>query len=151
MSEGINRRHFLGAALAGGAALAAHGTEQPTAADHLVVGVVGTGGRGTSLAAEFAKLAGVYGRIRLRRGPQARRGSGGRGGEGRRQGAAADAGLPQTPRRQGREYPGRRHAEPLARAGGDSWLRRRQARLRREAVQPQSARGRVAGRSGSQV
>lgn len=60
MTQSINRRHFLSAALASGVALSLHAADpQPTAADHLVVGVMGTGGRGTSLATSFAKLPGV--------------------------------------------------------------------------------------------
>src|SRR5262245_57041602 len=61
MSESINRRHFLGAALATGAALGlkARADEKPTASDRLVVGVMGTGGRGTSLATSFARQPGV--------------------------------------------------------------------------------------------
>jgi len=57
----MNRRHFLGASLAAGASitLSAPAKDTPSAADHLIVGVMGTGGRGTSLATTFCKLPGV--------------------------------------------------------------------------------------------
>ena len=44
-----------------------------------------------------------------------------------------------------------RHVQPLARPGRDPGVRGRQARLRREAVQPQPARGRAAGRGRPQA
>ncbi len=61
MSEPVNRRHFLGASLAGSAALLAKTAraDQPAASDKLVVGIMGTGGRGTEHAKTFASLPGV--------------------------------------------------------------------------------------------
>ena len=53
MSESPNRRTFLGAALAGAAVAT---TARAAANDKLVVGVMGTGGRGTHLAKSFASL-----------------------------------------------------------------------------------------------
>lgn len=58
MSESLSRRHFLGAGLALGAAAAAR-SDSPAPSDRLTVAVMGTGGRGTSLATSFAKLPGV--------------------------------------------------------------------------------------------
>jgi predicted dehydrogenase len=58
MSE-INRRTFLGAATASGAALASAGFAAQPANDKLLIGVIGTGGRGTGLARAFAQLPGV--------------------------------------------------------------------------------------------
>jgi predicted dehydrogenase len=57
----MNRRHFLGASLAAaGTALAQRSrADTPSAADQIVVGVMGTGSRGTSLSTLFAKLPGV--------------------------------------------------------------------------------------------
>src|SRR5262245_45839782 len=57
----MNRRHFLGASLAAGTsiALSACARDTPSAADHLVVGIMGTGGRGTGLATTYARLPGV--------------------------------------------------------------------------------------------
>src|SRR5947209_14484390 len=57
----MNRRYFLGASLAAGAsvALSARAKDTPSAADHLVVGIMGTGGRGTQLASTYAKIPGV--------------------------------------------------------------------------------------------
>ena len=56
MADKVNRRRFLEGAAAGGAVLAVatqpHAAE-PSAAEKLVVGVMGTGGRGTSLAKQF--------------------------------------------------------------------------------------------------
>jgi predicted dehydrogenase len=61
MSDAVNRRHFLMTAAASGAALSlgANGRADEPAANKVVVAVVGTGGRGTGLAQEFAKLPGV--------------------------------------------------------------------------------------------
>src|SRR5262245_57219900 len=59
MTESLSRRHFLGASLALGIGAASARSDQPSANDHLTVGVMGTGGRGTSLATSFAKMAGV--------------------------------------------------------------------------------------------
>jgi predicted dehydrogenase len=56
MSEKLNRRHFLGAAASGvawGVSTAA------SVQDKLVVGVMGTGGRGTEHARQFAKIPNV--------------------------------------------------------------------------------------------
>lgn len=58
MSEGINRRYFLGATAAGLAASVAAGA-QPSPSTKLRVGVMGTGGRGTGLAAAFQQQNGV--------------------------------------------------------------------------------------------
>src|SRR4051794_21308077 len=59
MTEHPNRRHFLGAGLATGAALLASSARADGPADHLTVGVMGTGGRGTPLATLFAQQRGV--------------------------------------------------------------------------------------------
>jgi predicted dehydrogenase len=61
MSTDINRRHFLGAAsLAGVAALADPIAAQDAGANNrLVVGVMGTGGRGTGLATTFQRQPNV--------------------------------------------------------------------------------------------
>jgi predicted dehydrogenase len=61
MSEPISRRTFIGTAAAAGAALSvstSFAAETP-ASEKLVVGVMGTGGRGTSLAQNFSRQAGV--------------------------------------------------------------------------------------------
>ena len=60
MSDGINRRHFLGATAAAGVAagLASAGA-QGGANGRLVVGIMGTGGRGTGLATTFQQQANV--------------------------------------------------------------------------------------------
>ena len=54
MSENLNRRHFLGASLATSAALLARSarSDEPAANDRLVVGIMGTGGRGTEQHAQ---------------------------------------------------------------------------------------------------
>src|SRR5260370_20885042 len=57
MSLPINRRHFLGASAAG-VALGLAGSAS-AASNRLVVGIMGTGGRGTGLATAFARQAGV--------------------------------------------------------------------------------------------
>jgi predicted dehydrogenase len=59
MSESINRRHFLGATAATGLALAGQTASGQAAPDKIVVGVMGTGGRGTSLASTFQQQPGV--------------------------------------------------------------------------------------------
>ena len=60
MIDGSNRRHFLGASAAAlTATLTSVGADTPPASDKLVVGVMGTGGRGTYLAKAFAQLPGV--------------------------------------------------------------------------------------------
>src|SRR5262245_37587708 len=53
---GPSRRHFLGASAAAGLAVA---TGRAAAEDRVAVAVMGTGGRGTQLAAAFAKQPGV--------------------------------------------------------------------------------------------
>ncbi len=55
MTKSINRRHFLGAAAATGLALASKTTAAYQTGDKIRVGVMGTGGRGTSLATSFAQ------------------------------------------------------------------------------------------------
>jgi predicted dehydrogenase len=59
----MNRRYFLGATAAAGVALGASGQTQgaqaPGASDKVLLGVIGTGGRGTGLASAFARQAGV--------------------------------------------------------------------------------------------
>src|SRR5581483_11848719 len=69
MAEPIHRRQFLGAAAAGtalGLAGATAGQEQPrpaqnqqSASNKLVVGVMGTGGRGTELAQAYQRQTNV--------------------------------------------------------------------------------------------
>jgi predicted dehydrogenase len=60
MSDSLNRRHFLGAAAAAGVGLSLTATNVLGANEKkLVVGVMGTGGRGTEHARTFAKQANV--------------------------------------------------------------------------------------------
>ncbi len=63
MTDHMDRRHFLGAAAAAGAALelaAPAQAAQPQGANSkVIVGVMGTGGRGTSLSSTFQRQAGV--------------------------------------------------------------------------------------------
>src|SRR3712207_5651667 len=61
MADGVNRRTFLGvAAVAGGAAAAERASAQDQSlANRVNVAVVGTGGRGTGLAAAYQRIAGV--------------------------------------------------------------------------------------------
>jgi predicted dehydrogenase len=62
MAEQVSRRYFLGAAAAGGAALGLAADNAATAGEannRLVVGVMGTGGRGTGLAQAFQRQPGV--------------------------------------------------------------------------------------------
>ena len=61
MSDGINRRHFLGATAAAGVAvgLASAGEQAGGPNNRLVVGIMGTGGRGTGLATTFQQQPGV--------------------------------------------------------------------------------------------
>ena len=125
------------------------GTKEPS--ETLIVGIMGTGGRGTEPRPEFRRPAGRRGRLRVRRRP-APRGQGGRRSRPHGQEGTEGGGrLPPHPRRQGGRRPGRRHVQSLARAGRHPRLRRRQARLCREAVQPQPARGRAAGRGRPQA
>jgi predicted dehydrogenase len=59
MTEQPNRRHFLGAGLATGAALLSASARADGPADQLTVGIMGTGSRGTSLATLFAQQPAV--------------------------------------------------------------------------------------------
>src|SRR5262249_13192814 len=59
MSSFINRRHFLGAASGLALAQAAAVAVDEAPNQKLLVGVMGTGGRGTGLAAAFQRPAGV--------------------------------------------------------------------------------------------
>ncbi|MCI0378943.1 MAG: twin-arginine translocation signal domain-containing protein, partial [Gemmataceae bacterium] len=60
MSNNVNRRHFLMGAAATGAALGLPSTaKSQDTLDKLIVGVMGTGGRGQGLAQTFQRLAGV--------------------------------------------------------------------------------------------
>ena len=60
MSEPVNRRHFLAASAAGLAVAGTAGAQENQGANQkLIVGVMGTGGRGTSLATTFQGQAGV--------------------------------------------------------------------------------------------
>jgi len=59
VSTSINRRTFLGAAAATGLSMSVARAEEPAASDRLVLGVMGTGERGTAVAATFAKRPGV--------------------------------------------------------------------------------------------
>src|SRR6516164_5612171 len=58
MTEAINRRHFLGAASSSLALGLSTGVAN-TGPDKLIVGVMGTGGRGTELSKSFAQQANV--------------------------------------------------------------------------------------------
>ena len=56
MSDSIDRRRFLERAAAGGAAVAVAANtwaDDRTPGEKIIVGVMGTGGRGTSLAKQF--------------------------------------------------------------------------------------------------
>ena len=70
---------------------------------------------------------------------------------GRRARAESDRRLPPRARRQGRRRRLDRGARPLAHADGDSRHAGRQARLSREAVEPQSARSRAPRRGAAKV
>lgn len=59
MSESMNRRYFLGATAASGLALAGQTASGQGAGDKIVVGIMGTGGRGTALTQSFQQQAGV--------------------------------------------------------------------------------------------
>src|SRR5438067_729423 len=64
MTDTINRRHFLGATAAAGVAAslagsAQAGTQNGGANNRLVVGIMGTGGRGTGLATTFQQQPNV--------------------------------------------------------------------------------------------
>src|SRR4051794_38799013 len=63
MTDSIDRRRFLGAATAAGLAAGVTGraarAAEPGANETVVVGVMGTGGRGMGHAAEFAGMPGV--------------------------------------------------------------------------------------------
>ncbi|MCE9531189.1 MAG: Gfo/Idh/MocA family oxidoreductase [Planctomycetes bacterium] len=59
MSASINRRTFLGAAAASSLSLGLHSASAAPASDKIVVGVMGTGGRGTGLAKSFAQQTGA--------------------------------------------------------------------------------------------
>ena len=61
MSNTLNRRHFLGAAAAAGVGMSLNAAGNAFGANEkkLVVGIMGTGGRGTDHAKSFAKLANV--------------------------------------------------------------------------------------------
>src|SRR5580704_973188 len=61
MSATVNRRHFLAASAASGLALAgsAAAQENQGANQKLLIGVMGTGGRGTGLATGFQQQPGV--------------------------------------------------------------------------------------------
>ncbi len=60
MSQNVNRRHFLmGAAAAGVALTQSSSAKAQDTLDKLIVGVMGTGGRGQGLAQTFQRLAGV--------------------------------------------------------------------------------------------
>ncbi len=64
MSDQINRRTFLERAAAGGLTLSmapslqtVHGADAPT--EKIIVGIIGTGGRGTSLSESYAQISGA--------------------------------------------------------------------------------------------
>jgi predicted dehydrogenase len=59
MSSPLTRRTFLGAAAATGVGLSLASAADTPASDKLIVGVMGTGGRGIGLATTFAKQPGV--------------------------------------------------------------------------------------------
>src|SRR5437868_3210991 len=61
MSDSMNRRHFLAVGAATGLALAgtAAAQENEGANQKLLIGVMGTGGRGTELATSFQRQTGV--------------------------------------------------------------------------------------------
>ena len=163
----VNRRDFLGRAAVSSAAMGltaavaaaaeekakpAEVKEKPaeSAGRKIVIGVMGMGGRGTELACQLQKLpetevAYVCCADKRAWKPRPRR------SRRCRQVAQDGRRLPPHPRRQGGRRPGRRRARPLARPGNDPRLRGRQARLRREALLPQSSRGRAANRRRAQA
>ena len=114
---------------------------------------MGTGGRGTPPGPDVRAAAERRGRLRLRR--RTRPGA----GKARRTPSAKGAKSPPKAVADFRrilddkavDVVRRRRLQPLARPGRHPRLRRRQARLRREAVQPQPARGRAAGRGRPQA
>ena len=59
MSTPLTRRTFLGAAAATGFSLSAASSAEPAAEDKLVVGIMGTGGRGLDHCKQFARQPGV--------------------------------------------------------------------------------------------
>src|ERR1700722_10369668 len=59
MLEHMDRRHFIGTTAAAGLTLAGQATAAQPAADRVVLGIIGTGGRGTDLIRGFQRLPGV--------------------------------------------------------------------------------------------
>jgi predicted dehydrogenase len=59
MSESLTRRHFLGAAAATTLAVSASRAAEESPLNKIVIGVMGTGGRGSQLSKAFAQLPGV--------------------------------------------------------------------------------------------
>ena len=130
-----NRRSFLkhaAAASAGTAALAwTGGINAAGANERLTIGMIGCGGRGAGLADEFAGIADI---AYVCDPDESRRRQAGKGS------CQARGGRPAA--HPGRQVGGRRsdrHSGALARSGRHSGLRRRQTRVRGEAVQPQRA------------
>ena len=59
MSEPLNRRYFLGTAAATTLAVGSSLAAEPAANNKIVIGVMGTGGRGTALSKAFAQQPGA--------------------------------------------------------------------------------------------
>ena len=145
MLDKSSRREFLvvTSAIAAATAFQSQAVAAKGANDKLVVGLIGCGGRGVHDAGLFKNTPNVEVAYvcDVDEAPPAggRQDAGRRVQPGRRR-PAADS------RRQVGRRGDRRHARPLALAGRDPGLRRRQARLRREADLAQHSRGPAAGR-----
>ena len=101
MSTNISRRHFLAASAATGLALSASASQENQAGNQkLIVGVIGTGGRGTRPGDGLPAAARRRGRLCLRRRPGPGGAGGGGGAEDRRPRAARRQRFSPHPRRQ---------------------------------------------------
>ena len=135
MTGSLDRRQFLGAAVAGLVAPRSRCMPRVGPNDKIVVGIMGAAVAVAITRRPIRRMPGRRGRLHLRRGREPRGQPGARpegaGQEGRR-------GRPRLPTHARRQV-GRRHhrgdVQPLARAGRDPGVLGGQARLRREAVQ----------------